>query len=83
MVLSELLDGVFGVDWLNGMEGVFVGEEALGFVGIEEALGECIFGDVFVGFVSSEGHLDGLHEADVDEILVLDLLHEMVDDLVD
>ena len=83
VMLSELLDGVFGVDWFNGMEGVFVGEEALGFVGVEEALGEGIFGDVFVGFVGAEGHLDWLHEANVNEILVFDLLHEVVDDLVD
>ena len=82
VMLSQLFHCVVCVDGFNGLDRVLVGVEALGLVGVEESLGKGVLGDILIGFVGPECHLNWLHEADVDEVLVLDLLHEVVDHII-
>ena len=64
------------------MKGIFVGIEALIFVGVEEALREGVGRDVFISFMGLEGHFNGFHEANIDEIFVFDLIHEVRDNVI-
>ena len=64
------------------MEGKLVGIETFFFVCVEKSLREGILSNIFIGFVSSESHFNRLHEPDVDEVLVFDLFHEVVDHFV-
>ena len=85
---GDVVVHVVGSELLNVSEGGVDGPEPLEFelvvkngvlLGEHEASGQGAKGDIFILFVVAEGNFEGFHEADVDHVLGLDLVHEVLD----